>query len=287
MTTFPLSGSGGRYPSPIYVFVVLSLAAFLALFVIWRAPGITYLVQATIHFEDLDGQALPALEVDRLSQQVLAQAIDPQHVLEDLRSAGMLGDVGDDDQDRKVADEISSRMDAQFVSRGGRNEAQVSIASRNPSAARLLLDTIAYRVASESTGTLVPVQAEIVDQRGGSVRQGQLMLLGLLSSLVGFVGVVLAQRSRPAQILRTEREVTEVTGLPVLESFATRDMLSSAGYRDVARRVFRASVVAAELGVAAVFALMVYQFATREAFSGRFYHDPFAAYGEVLSRFIG
>jgi hypothetical protein len=53
------------------------------------------------------------------------------------------------------------------------------------------------------------------------------------------------------------------------------------------RRVSHVAMRAAELTVAAVFLMMVYQLCTRAGLPGRFLDDPFAAYGEVLTHVIG
>lgn len=271
-------------PSRAYVFVVLALAAFMLLFVIWRSPGITYRVQAEVV------SAIEANEQGDLAQigsQTSQQLLDTDFILAALKRAELIrGETTP--QMRSIAEGIGQRLNLRWgETSDAKPTIQLALETQNPQAAVQLLDCMTMQSADVVNSSMLAVPATLVSQRGGSVKQNQLAILLMLSSVAGLAGVWLADRAKPTPVLYSEQEVQEVVGLLVLVRLEN-DHVSPIGTRSVyRRRLFRLFLAAAECGVVAVLALIVLQFATQDAFFSRFCTDPLAAYGEALSRVIG
>lgn len=260
-------------PSLLYVFVTLFLATFLLLFTIWREPGTLY--EAAAEFETT---ATP---------QELSDAFSARAILTALHHAEMVRGAHPDLL--RIAEEIADRMHVEVADRSPAGK--LTLRTRHPEAAIKLLDTLVADIAHtpESVALVThPQPTKIVGVRGGSVRGGQLSVLSVLASIIALCGVVFSSRAHACKLLLTRGEVERATGLPVVTELTGKVQLPEKTTKRVAERRFSSVALwAAELTVAGVFLLMVYQLATESGLPSRFLHDPLAAYGEVLTEVIG
>lgn len=277
------------HPSPTYVFVVLSLAAFLTMFTFCRAPGINYEIQAAFFSTAMDGKPLSDQRRAELVSELRAKALTPEFVLAALRSAEMIrGDATP--EMLKIGEEISGRMRVRMVTAGARHVGQFSLQTDHPQAGKRLLDSLTENLETTEcfeAGSLVSVPSELTRISGGSITSGTLMALLIVASLVGQIGLMLTNRLQNTPVPYTKEEVQETTGLPVIAELVPAASAPKHERHIARRRRLKQATRVAEIGIAAVFTVMLYQFATRESMFARFVADPLAAYGEVLTRVIG
>ena len=273
--------SKSRKPSSIYVFVVLATAAFLTLFVFFRRPGITYETQVTFRTD--------ATSAVTQAQDAKSKLLAPEFVLDAMRQANFLkGETNP--ESLGIAKSIADRMRVATSKHDAGTYTHVMLVTKRPKAGIKLLDGMMHVMvdkAGDDAAKFVTHPAVISRQHGGSVSPFDLILLLIASAVMGVVGLVLADRIDESDILHTPEEVDRVAGIPVLGNFA--DVTDDADLSQLAvrRRAFRFALRAAELSVAAVFVLMIYNLVTQHALLTRFMHDPLAAYGEVLTHVIG
>ena len=270
---------GNTHPNSLYVFLVLFLAAFMTLFIVWRSPGIWYDVQAQVVAADME--LLATQEFVSLTGQELH---DTDFILASMQEAKLIqGELTA--HLKSIAERIGRRLDVESGdTEDGRATLFLTIETQNFQAALRLLDAMTQRAVKTAKTEMVAIPAAILGQRGGSIRPGQLIVLAVLSSIIGFCGVWLAVRARPSPVLCSEQEVNEAVGLPVLASLQEpvgKRLFHASAYR---RSILRTLLTTAECGISAVLLWMIFQFATVNAFAARFYSDPLAAYGEALSR---
>lgn len=266
-------------PSPTYVFVVLSLAAFLTLFTLWRRPVAQYVASVSVmppaSFAD---DELP--EPDRLHA-LQAALLSPESVLQALQHADMMDGDGQPEM-LEIAAEIASRMRVTSAPADGKLFFQLALRTEHPGVALKLLEQML-----EDTSLLAAAPATATRMRGTAIPASSLVLLILCSVLVGVGGLMLSEQSKQSPVLVTEDEVMETANLPVIVDF-TRDMELPARTRQIAwRRRFGSAVRAAELAIAATIVLILYNVLTQHAFSDLLVSDPLSAYSEALGRFLG
>ena len=275
------------YPSSLYVFIVFSLAAFMALFIVWRTPGILYSTQAEIALAGTEVTGPDVIELESLVADLQERCHDTGFVLLALQASGLVGGEVTPQLEKRAA-LIGQRLGVQLQDLSvGKAAVRLSLETQNPTAAVRLLNEMTRQVGETFDRDLTVEQASVVDQRGGSINAGQLTVLAMLSSITGFLGVWLAARAKPSRVFYSEKEVAEAGGLPVVarleygEARRVRDPAASG------RRLFQLSLTVAECGIAAVFLLVLFQCVTQHAFLDRLWLDPLAAYGETLSRLAG
>ena len=125
------SKSSSDQPSPVYVFVVLSLAAFLLLFTVWRRPRAQYNTEVTIRATEMIGSEIASdEELLAMSAELREGLLSPESVLQSLENAGMVrGDAWP--EMLAIASEISGRMRASYFSR--ENQAYICLLYTSPS----------------------------------------------------------------------------------------------------------------------------------------------------------
>ncbi len=125
-------------PSSVYVFVVMSLAAFLTLFTICRQPATQFVAEVRIALpDDAESDTFP---IDHVRQSLL----DPPRVLNSLRQAGMIhGDANP--EMLKIAAEITSRMRIDsYVAQDKQQFAKLSLATEHPKVGTHLLEQMMF-----------------------------------------------------------------------------------------------------------------------------------------------
>lgn len=268
-------------PSSIYVFVVLSLAVFFVLFTFFREPGVAYDVRVTFRgAEQPAGIDLPGLR-DELR--------DPELVLEAMEIAGIISyDLapGSHEEAISVAQHVADRL--RVYSQEQNHQWQLALKTERPQSGAKLLDCILSDFVTQRGEALTVVRpATIVGQRGGSISADDVTAMVFVSCFIGGFGILLGRASRPSAVLSTPDEVVDVVQLPVVADLAV-PLLSPTSRRVLGRRrVNRIILRVAEVAVAAVFLLILFNFVSNDDFAHRFVVDPFAAYGEALTSVIG
>lgn len=285
-------------PSPLYVFVVLSLATFLALFTLVRDRRVLYETTSTFS-TNLQSDANHAIvEMETLRRQVESQLLDAGAVFAALQHAGLIDENVDFDSDNvemhRVGQNIVERMQLQTFQQNDTTFLQLSLLTELPESGTRMLDSMLHNwqsspdVADSLAGRTFKTHPAIVSrQHGGSVSALKLVLLAIAASMVGVLGLVMLEHTATSSILFTGKEVKEAAGIPVIVDFATSHDFPVRDRILTQRKAFRVCVRVAEVVVAAVFLLMLQQLVTRDALATRFVADPLAAYGEVLTRVIG
>ena len=284
-------------PSPVYVFVVLSLAAFLTLFTFCRKPGIVYRTevlfrQALQSSEVADSKAGTAAIEKTLEQQLL----DPEFVLSAMRRGEMIRGATTPET-LAIAASIAKRMNVHAHAAQGETLLRLSLITERPKAGLRLLDAMSQQFSAETTGPMANAEirsfpATIADRRGGTIDSLSWFLLSIASACVGVFGLVLRDRAEKPSLLISNEQAEQV--LPVVADFSDDAHEELAGTREVVAeeqlvrsRTLTAVLRVAEVAVAAAFLLMVFHLATKDTLLDRFVSDPLAAYGEVLTYVIG
>lgn len=271
--------------SPIYAFVVLSLAAFLTMFTFCRKPGIVFETQSVFQLSQLPA----GVDLDQVREGLEETMLAPEYVLDAMRNADIIrGDTSP--ETLAIAKNIARRMRLSTATQHDQNYARLTLVTERPEAGMDLLNGMVKTLqpADAASGALEAYPATITRQRGGSINAERLLVLCIAAAVVGLFGLVLCDRAKKSPILLTNEDVTTVTGVPVVGDFFDESTAHEARERQIYRqRSFSFALRIAELGVAAVFVLMVYQLATKDALLNRFLIDPLAVYGEVLTRVIG
>jgi hypothetical protein len=267
----------------LYVFVVLLLAAFMAMFVIWRSPGITYWVQAEVVLAGIDAAELVD-DLTRIESETCKQFLDEDFILSALQAAELIrGETTP--QMESIAAQIGQRLKVRpSVANDAKPSVQIALETQHPQSAVKLLDCMTMQTEAVVTKGMRAIPAKVASQRGGSIKHGQLTVLLMLSSIVGFAGFWLAEQAKPTPILYSGQEVQEAVGLQVVVNLEDENALPVRNLAAYRRRFLRLLLTTAECGIAAVFLLIVFQLATQDAFPTRFCANPLAAYGEALTR---
>ncbi len=290
--------------NPVYVFVVLTLAAFLTLFAFWRTPGIVYETQVLFRVSSHD--ATDAGTAQLVRSQFEDALLTSESVLEGLRAAGMLEGETTPDMltiSQGIVDRLQVRTE-QNQTNTPETWVWLSLATEHPEAAIALLQKMSEQavtdqnsllpeiVEASDTNVITATPPTVAGRRGGSIDAYGWFLLAIPSCIVGVVGLVLCDRARNPRVLTSQEQAEQV--LPVVGDFidetqaVLRETLTELDAQQARRRrIFTTVLRAAELAVAAVFLLMVYHLATQNALLDRFITDPLAAYGEVLTYTIG
>ncbi len=274
---------GNSRPSSLYVSGVLGLAAFMAMFVIWRSPGITYGVQAEFVLAGIDAAELKH-DPTRLESQAWQQLLETDFIVSALKRAELIRGATTP-QMESIAAQIGQRLQVRLsAANDAKPSVQLALETQNPQATVKFLDCMAMQSKAAVTNGMRVVPATVASQRGGSIKHDQLTVLFILSSIVGFAGYWLAEQAKPTPILYSGQEVQEAVGLQVVVSLEDEDALPVSNLAAHRRRFSRLLLTTAECGIAAVFLLIVFQSATQDAFVSRFLANPLAAYGEALTR---
>ena len=281
--------------NPIYVFVVLSLAAFLMMFAFTRDPGIVYKTQAVLRVDAKPNELVDAATATKIQNEFSSRLLDHEFLLDAMRAADMVrGETTP--QLLAVARDIAERMSLTAMShqplqQQGHTRVQLALVTERPDAGIALLTELS-RKAKETDARIETFAPFVANQAGGSIDQFQWFLLASLSTIIGLVGLVLADRARKTRMLIETEHAEEV--LPVVADFCDREDLEYVGAVEAAqndqrvrRRTFITALRIAEVAVAAVFLLMIYHLATKQTLLDRFIANPLAAYSEVLSSVIG
>ncbi len=289
---------GNAQPGRLYVFVVLSLAAFLCLFMMFRNRSQIFETSVVFRPVSMNGVEIAAdqLEVARSDAQV--RLITAEFVLASLQDAGVVsGDASP--QLLEISGEIASRMRMRATTSGKNVFLELSLITERPAAGIRLLDSMMARYESAAGDTDSPAgiqaspagirasPAAVSRQQARAITRDNLAKISLASLACGWMGLLLRRRSLSGSRLVTKVDVVETAGVPVVGDFVERFQLPERDRVMVRRRTLRAGLHFAELVVAAVFLLMMFQLATREALLSQFVDNPLSAYGEVLTRFIG
>ena len=273
-------------PSTVYIFVVFSLAAFLLLFTFFRTPGITYETQV-VFTQAITTEESATPDVNAEEAKAAKLLLSPTFVLDAMRQAQMMrGETNE--ETLGIAKRITDRMRVKTTQLNGAISTRLLLFTHHPEAATKLLDSLMQQLQtapSYSTANISTHPAIISRQRGGSVAATDLLLLAVMSCLAGGFGLLCSGRL-DSSVLRTPEDVDQLAGLPVLANFARRSADSHDGDYLVRRRAFDVAVRIAELSVAAIFLLMVYNLVTQDALMTRFANDPLAAYGEVITNLV-
>ena len=266
----------------------MSLAAFLILFTFCRDPGIVYETEAVFR-GSVNRQVVSESAVEGMRTELERLVLKPEFVLDAMRQADIIrGDVSS--ETLKIAASIADRMRLRADTYDGQAFMRLSLVTERPQAGITLLNSMGELVPTTiDTGSLVTNPATITRQRGGSISAFELIWLCVTSCLAGVAGLAMCKNTQESPIILTRAEVRELAGVPIVGDFddSPSQRGESAGMRIARQRTFGAAMRVAELAVAAVFFLMLYQFATRDALLDRFLVDPLATYGEVLTHVIG
>ena len=290
-----MSASPRVLPSPVYVFVVLSLAAFLALFTVVRKQGLVYETSIAYSVNVANPDQLPTELVDALRVQAESKMTTPEFVLDSMRHAEIVAaNCESTPEALEIAQGIADRM--RFRSIPIENQASRTAASarrelvlvtERPKAGIRLLDSMLADLARSSKHEIASFPATIIHQHGGSVSPTGLLMLIVSSGMVGFLGLMLHESSKQTPVLYTNDDVTEIAGVPVVADFVEDQTFPDREAIMVRRRAFRFAVRTAELVIAAVFLVMICNLFVRDALMTRFVSNPLAAYGEVLASLTG
>ena len=271
-----------KLPSSAYVFVVVSLAAFLTLFTIWRKPAPEFVARVDVPLHSL-AEAQGSMDMT----DVQAELLDPECILQALVNSGMLS--GDAQVEMlKIANEIAARMRLHVGdSQSEPSLPQLSLRTQHPDMAIRLLDQLLLdRDANVPDADLSAQPATAQRIKGAVIPVGSLVLLMLCSLLVGTGGLMLLEQSQTPRTLLTKGDVVAITKLPVVMDFTSRIDLPERTAHMAWKRRFRTAVRVAEVAVAAAILLMVYNVITQQAFVGLLVTDPLAAYSEALGRML-
>ena len=279
-------------PSPPYVFVVLSLAAFLTLFTLFCSRKTIYETYADIRLSATESQQAARTRREQMSDLTIlrdsaaATLLNAESIFEALKHANMLG--GDRSPEKlQISKDIASRMRVDVIDGGNDPKVQLALVTENPAAGIRLLDSMLHDFQSISPAAIDYSPAMISRCHGGSVSSLGLLQLSFVSAIAGCLGLALLYGSTAGSTLFSDRQVSLICGLPVIAHVGDATDMPIRDKRLVRSRALRVSLRTAELVVAAVFALMVYHLATKGALMTRFVDDPLATYGEVLARFVG
>ena len=287
-----MSASQRVLPSPIYVFVVMSLAAFLTLFTIVRKQGVVYETSAEFAVEVANSTELPEALIETVWVQAESKLIRPTFVLDAMRHSKIVpADCETTPETLAIAKGITDRMRFRKLYPGDNKpnapRCAIVLLTEKPDVGNQLLDTMLADLAKTSSHQITAAPAAVARKHGGSVSSTGLFLLLASSCMLGFLGLMLHDSSKQTEVLYTNDEVTEIAGVPVVADFVEDGTFPAREAIMVRRRAFHLSLRFAELVVAAVFLLMVCNLAIRDAFMSRFVSNPLAAYSEVLSTLMG
>ena len=276
-------------PSNVYVFVVLSLAAFLALFTCFRKPGMAYQTQVTFRPTEAGEGPFGSVFLSEFKSEIHSKLLAPEFILDAMRHADLI-ESETSPETLSIAEEIANRMQVRVREMDAKLYGRVELTTERPEAGIKLLDSMMRDMPSLQTcnnsSDIETHAAAITRPRGGSVNRARLLQLWVASGLFGLLGVVWASRNGRSVTLQSGKEVSEVSGLPVIADFSLGKSLTATEQLRPKRRSFGIVLRAAELAVAAVFLVMVFNLITRDALATRFVDDPLAAYGEVLTNII-
>lgn len=296
---------GNAQPGRLYVFVVLSLAAFLCLFMMFRDRSQIFETSVVFRPVSMNGGEVAAdqLEVARSDAQI--RLVTPEFILDSLQDAGVVS--GDATPELlEISGEIASRMRMRATTSGKNVFLELSLITERPAAGIRLLDSMMARCESMAGDTDSPAviqaspagiqaspagirasPAAVSQQQARAITRDNLAKISLASLACGWMGLLLRRRSLSGSRLVTKVDVADTAGVPVVGDFVERFQLPERDRVMVRRRTLRAGLHFAELVVAAVFLLMMFQLATREALLSQFVDNPLAAYSEVLTRVMG
>ena len=284
-----MTSKQNQQPSPIYVFVVISLAAFLTLFTLWRRPRPQYVASVVVpvaaSYGDQAAKQSHSGHINSLRQQLL----NADFVMQSLKNAGIMkGEAKPEMLD--IADEIASRMRLDLFNSQNNTVLKLSMLTKHPVVGTTVLDQMVqdYQSSIGASATAPTASAATASRvRGESIHASSLVLLILCSALVGIGGLMLLEQSKETAVLLTENEVMATTQLPVLADFS-RHLAVPARTRQLAwRRRFRTAVSVAEIAIAAAIVLMIYNMATQHSFSNLLFSDPLSAYSDAVCRILG
>lgn len=281
--------------NPFYVFVVLTLAAFLLTFAFTRKPGVVYKTNAVLRVDAEAGEIVGEHTASEVQQELVSMLLAPEFVADAMRSADMIR--GENTPEfLAVAQSIAERIamtatSYQPLGQLGHTRVTLSLVTERPEAGISLLTELS-RQAQQANSRIQMFEPFVADQVGGSITQLQWIALAVISSFVGLIGLVLADRARESNVLVSIQQAEEV--LPVVADFCDPEnadyvlaVQTAESEQKFRQRTFKTVLRCAELAVAAVFLLMTYQLATQQTLVERFVANPLAAYGEVLSRVVG
>ncbi len=285
-----LSKSSSGLPSPVYVFVVLSLAAFLLLFTVWRRPRAQYNTQVTIRAKEMIGQEVATNEeLLAMSAELREELLSPESVLQSLQNAGMIRGDGQPEM-LSIAGEIAGRMRAHYFTNEGQAFMRVSLLTEHPEVGMTLLNQMMADLQSlaAKNDTMLEINPSIAKRiRGAAVSPSSLMLLVLCSSLVGILGLALLEQAKEREVLLTHDDVIATSRLPVIADFAVEAEIPERMKQIAWKRRFRFAICVAEIAIAAVVLLMLFNTATQKPFPNLLLQDPLAAYNDALYRLLG
>jgi|GEM_PF-6228144 len=291
--------SESTQPSPVYVFVVLSLAAFLTLFTFCRKPGIAYRTEVffrqTLDPSELSAQIADENVIEETRLRFEQQMLEPEFMLNAMRSAKMIRGTTTPET-LAIAESIAKRMRVDAKVAQGQASMRLSLITERPKAALNLLDAMSQQLVempgSKEHGEIRLFPATIADRRGGTIDTFRWFLLSIASACVGVFGLVLRDRAENPRLLVSNEQTEQV--LPVVADFSDDAHEELVGARvEVAEeqwvrsRTLTAVLRVGEIAVAAAFLLMVFHLATKDTLIDRFVSNPLAAYGEVLTYVIG
>lgn len=282
-------------PSPPYVFVVLSLAAFLTLFTLFCSRKTIYETTADIQLSAARLQQLPMNPSQRgqrldeltiLRDTAAVTLLKGDFIFDALSHADMLG--GEKSPEKlQIANDIASRMRVDLVDSNEAPRVRLALVTENPAAGIRLLDSMLNDFQDNSATLIERHPARISRRHGGTLSSFGLLQLSFVSAIVGCLGLALLYGSTSGSTLLNRRQVSRISGLPVLAHVGDATTIPVRDRQLVRSRALQVGLRTAELVVAAVFALMVYHLTTKDALMTRFVDDPLAAYGEVLAKFVG
>ena len=161
---------GNSRPSSLYVFVVLVLAAFMAMFVIWRSPGITYWVQAEVVVAGIDAAELGD-DPTRLASQACQQLLETDFILSALKRAKLIRGATTPEME-SIAAQIGQRLQVRLsAANDAQPSVQLALKTQNPQAAVKLLDCMTMQSKAAVTNGMRAVPATVATRRISQTRQ--------------------------------------------------------------------------------------------------------------------
>jgi len=283
------SKSSSDQPSPVYVFIVLSLAAFLTLFTVWRRPRAQYSTEVAVRASERVQDATTDEELLAMSAELRKELLSPESVLQSLQNAGMVrGDAKP--EMLAIAGEVAGRMQANYFSNQDQAFMRVGLRTEHPKVGETLLNQMMLDLKDQvsKNGTTLEVNSAISRRiRGTAVAPSSLLLLILCSSLFGILGLALLEKTKDGEVLLTNKDVTTTARLPVIADFASDQEIPERTRQLAWHRRFQLVVRVAEVSIAAVVLLMFYNLATQQPFPNLLVQDPLAAYNDALGRLLG
>ena len=155
--------------NPFYVFLVLSLAAFLLMFAFSREPGIVFRTDAVLRVDAEAGEVVNEATAGRVRNEMQATMLAPEFVVDAMRSADMIrGETTP--QIRGVADSIAQRISLaatsyQPLGQLGHTRVTLSLVTERPEAGISLLAGLS-RQAQQANSRIQTFEPFVADQSG-------------------------------------------------------------------------------------------------------------------------